>query len=73
MKNMKLSAAFDTVIMILVGLASIGIAYVVFATVPIEIIFYGLCAAFVVLMLNVVYQINLSRRKYQEMIDRLKE
>lgn len=66
MKNIKLLAALDTVKLILVSMASVGIALVIFGTVSTEAIFLGLGTAFVMFMIYTVYQINVSRREYQE-------
>ena len=75
MKNIKLLAAFDTFKLILAGLAGAGVAYVALENLSTQTVFYILGAAFVMFMLNMIYQINLTRRKYQEIskVDSSKE
>jgi amino acid permease len=75
MKNIKLLAAFDTLKMISVGVASALIAYFALQYVSMQTFLQAVSVTFVVFMIYIIYSINVTRRKYQEIskVDSAKE
>lgn len=75
MKNVKLLAAFDTLKMISVGVASALIAYFALQYVSMQTFLQAVSVTFVVFMIYIIYSINVTRRKYQEIskVDSAKE
>ena len=75
MKNIKLLAAFDTLKMISVGVASALIAYFALQYVSLQTFLYAFSVTFVVFMIYIIYSINVTRREYQQIskVDSAKE
>jgi membrane protein implicated in regulation of membrane protease activity len=75
MKNIKLLAAFDTLKMISVGVASALIAYFALQYVSLQTFLYAFSVTFVVFMIYIIYSINVTRREYQQIskVDQSKE
>ncbi len=75
MKNIKLLAAFDTLKMISVGVASALIAYFALQYVSMQTFLQAVSVTFVLFMIYIIYSINVTRRKYQEIskVDSAKE
>ena len=75
MKNIKLLAAFDTLKMISVGVASALIAYFALQYVSMQTFLQAVSVTFVVFMIYIIYSINVTRRKYQQIskVDSAKE
>jgi hypothetical protein len=75
MKNIKLLAAFDTLKMISVGVASALIAYFALQYVSMQTFLQAVSVTFVVFMIYIIYSINVTRREYQQIskVDQSKE